>query len=110
MDNLTAKRVLVALARKFSFSFIKRYVKRYPSSDRLYCLKFLTKQGSDTLLGFESKPGEWAYAAHFASPKWIDILHSLEGKTLAIGSERLKVNSIEQFVIDLELEGFLKTI
>lgn len=106
MDNLTAKRVLVALARKFSFSFIKRY----QSSNGLHCLEFWTKQGSNTLLGFESKPSEWACAAYFASPKWIDILHSLEGKTLAIGSERLKVNSIEQFVIDLELEGFLKTI
>lgn len=107
MDNLSAKRVMTALARKFSFSYIRRY---YSSSDESYRLEFLTKQGSNTLLGFESKPGEWAYAAHFTSQKWIDILHSLEGKTLVIGSERLKVNSIEQLVIDLELEGFLKTI
>lgn len=115
MDGLTAKRVFIALAKKFSCSSILRhkvgsYCKHKVSSH--YILRLLSPSGNvHATIGVQiDDKFLWVKPMLFTSAKWAKMLQELEGKTIAICNERIKVNSVEQLIIDLELEGFLKTI
>ena len=106
MDGLTAKRVLIALAKKFSCESVRRC-----NDGRMYKLVLVNSSGhSACTLCFVEDGWPYGVKLQFNSTKWENILKSLEGKTLAAGSERLKVVSIEQLMIELELQGYLKGI
>ena len=107
MDNLTAKRVFTALAKSLSCSSVQR-CKNGP----YYKLRLLSPSGNVcAVLGVQTDAGWWwAEVLFFKSSKWAEMLKELEGKTIAVGSERIKINSIEELIVDLELQGFLKKI
>ena len=105
MDGLTAKRVFIALAKRLSYSSVRRR-----KCDRYYKLELLSPFGNARTL-FEVQTDEtfpWSQVLLFKSSKYAKMLQELEGKTITAGNERIKVNSIEQLIIDLELQGFLK--
>ena len=105
MDGLTAKRVFIALAKRLSYSSIRRY-----KCDHYYTLELFSPFRS-IILGVQTdKTFPWSQALLFKSAKWAEMLQELEGKTITSTSERIKVNSIEQLIVDLELQGFLKKI
>ena len=114
MDGLSAKRVLVALARKFGYTTVRRANKH-----DLYVLKFVDKKKSiGTSAHLIAKPldntaSDW-YVLTFNSAKWNNILNSLVGNDIAangsLSSSKLPVHTIEQLVIDLELDGFLNKL
>ena len=96
MNSLIAKQVFTALAKSLFYSSVQR-----------------CDLGSHCMLLFISSSGIAACTfkgtiLRFNSSKWADMLKELEGKTIAIGTKRIKVDSIEQLMIDLELQGFLK--
>ena len=105
MDGLTAKRVFIALAKRLSYSSVRRR-----KCDCYYKLELLSPSGNaSTILGVQiDKTFPWSQALLFKSAKWAEMLQELEGKTITAKSERIKVNSIEQLIVDLELQGFLK--
>ena len=105
MDGLTAKRVFIALAKRLSYSSVRRR-----KCDCYYKLELLSPSGNaSTILGVQiDKTFPWSQALLFKSAKWVEMLQELEGKTITAKSERIKVNSIEQLMVDLELQGFLK--
>lgn len=105
MDGLTAKRVFIALAKRLSYSSVRRR-----KCDCYYKLELLSPSGNaSTILGVQiDKTFPWSQALLFKSAKWAEMLQELEGKTITAKSERIKVNSIEQLMVDLELQGFLK--
>ena len=107
MDGLTAKRVFIALAKRLSYSSVRRY-----KCDHYYKLELLSpSRNASTVLGIQTdKTFPWSQALLFRSAKWAEMLQELEGKTITAKSERIKVNSIEQLIVDLELQGFLKKI
>ena len=104
MDGLTAKRVFIALAQRLSCSFVRRC-----NYGHHYKLKLLSPSGNAcATLGVQTDDkAPWAQILLFKSSKWAKMLQELEGKTIAAGSERIKVNSIEELIVDLELQGFL---
>ena len=104
MDSKFAKNVFMALAKKLSFSSI---VRETSSNDYAWIVKFETDSKNYSLLGVFDGTSPWAKTLYFRSETWDSMLQELEGKTIAIGSERIPVNSIEQLVVELELEGFL---
>ena len=105
MDGLTAKRVFIALAKRLSYSSVRRC-----NYDHYYKLELLSPSGNaSTILGVQTdKTFLRSQALLFKSAKWAEMLQELEGKTITAKSERIKVNSIEQLMVDLELQGFLK--
>ena len=105
MDGLTAKRVFIALAKRLSYSSVRRW--KY---DHYYKLKLLSPFGNaSTILGVQiDKTFPGSQTLLFKSATWAKMLQELEGKTITAKSERIKVNSIEQLMVDLELQGFLK--
>lgn len=103
MDGLLAKRTLIALARKLGFDTVKRT--NYP--DGGYTLN-LVKGGRCLFpLAIMDEYDNYSCMFIFKSTKWENILKDLEGKTIPKGNMRIVVNSVEQLIIDLELEGFL---
>ena len=107
MDGLTAKRVFIALAKRLSCSSVRRC-----NYGRYYKLKLLSPSGNAcAVLGVQTNEKlSLTQVLLFKSAKWAKMLQELEGKTITTGSERIKVNSIEQLIVDLELQGFLKNI
>ena len=109
MNSLSAKRVFIALAKKYNFGGVQRCCTRYTNCQTDYHIVFISKSGHSCIsLGYVNDNNMWSNVKHFKSHTWAGILHELEGLTIAIGSERLKVNSIEELMINLELEGYLK--
>ena len=103
MDGLTAKRVFIALAKRLSYSSVRRR-----KCDRYYKLELLSPFGNARTL-FEVQTDEtfqWYQTLLFKSRKWEDMLQELEGKTITAKGERIKVNNIEQLIVDLELQGY----
>ena len=107
MDSLTAKRVFIALAKKLSYSSVQRCnhdhcykLKLFPPSGNAYAV--LKVQIDERLL--------WTQELLFKSANWAKMLQELEGKIIVARLEKIKINSIEQLMIDLELQGFLKRI
>ena len=114
MDGLAAKRVFIALAKRLSYSSVRRC-----NCDHYYKLELLSPSGNaSTILGVQTdetflqshKTFPWAQELLFKSRKWAEMLQELEGKIIIAKSERIKVNSIEQLIVDLELQGFLKKV
>lgn len=107
MDSLAAKRVFIALAKRLSYSSVRRC-----NYDHYYKVELLSPSGNtSTILGVQTdKTFPWSQALLFKSRKWAEMLQELEGKTITAKSERIKINSIEQLIIDLELQGFLKKV
>ena len=107
MDSLAAKRVFIALAKRLSCSSVQQC--KY---GHYYKLKLLSPSGNAcAVLGVQTdkdKKFSWAQVLYFKSANWAKMLQELEGKTIAAGSERIEVNCIEQLMIDLTLQGFLK--
>ena len=109
MNSLSAKRVFIALAKKYNFGNVHRYWTRCANCQTDYHIAFISKSGlSHILLCYVIDNNVWSNVKCFKSHTWADMLRELEGLTIAIGSERLKVNSIEELMINLELEGYLK--
>lgn len=105
MDGLTAKRVFIALAKRLSYSSVRRC-----NYGQYYKLKLLSPSGNAcAVIGvqIDEKP-YLTKVLLFKSSKWAKILQELEGKTITAGNERIRINSIEQLIVDLELQGFLK--
>ena len=103
MDGLTAKRVFIALAKRLSYSSVRRR-----KCDCYYKLELLSPFGNARTL-FEVQTDEtfqWYQTLLFKSRKWEDMLQELEGKTITAKGERIKVNNIEQLIVDLELQGY----
>ena len=103
MDGLTAKRVFIALAKRLSYSSVQRR-----KCDRYYKLELLSPFGNARTI-FEVQTDEtfqWYQTLLFKSRKWEDMLQELEGKTITAKGERIKVNNIEQLIVDLELQGY----
>ena len=110
MNSLSAKQVFIALAKKYSFGSVQRCSTHYANRQTDYHVEFISKSGHSCIsLGYANDNNMWDIK-HFKSHTWAGILRELEGLTIAIGSERLKVNSIEELMINLELEGYLKNI
>ena len=105
MDGLTAKRVFIALAKRLSCSSVLRC-----NCGKYYKLNLLSPFGNAcTALGVQTdETFPWSQVLLFKSSKYAKMLQELEGKTITAKSERIKVNSIEQLMVDLELQGFLK--
>lgn len=103
MDGLTAKRVFIALAKRLSYSSVRRR-----RCDRYYKLELLSPSGNArTVLEVQThETFQWSQALLFKSRKWAEMLKELEGKTITAKGERIKVNSIEQLIVDLELQGY----
>lgn len=91
--------------KRLSYSSVRRR-----KCDCYYKLELLSPSGNaSTILGVQiDKTFPWSQALLFKSAKWAEMLQELEGKTITAKSERIKVNSIEQLMVDLELQGFLK--
>jgi len=108
MDGLFAKRVLIGLARILSFDSIRRC----NCGKQRYCLKLVNQHGHSSIPLYVIYPGEKYSSRIFVckSAKWACILAELEGKSLGIRYNNGNPISIEQLIIDLELEGFLKNI
>ena len=103
MDSLTAKRVFIALAKRLSYSSVRRY-----KCDHYYALELLSPSGNVRTV-FEVQTDEtfqWSQILLFKSRKWAEMLQELEGKTITAKGERIKVNNIEQLIVDLELQGY----
>ena len=103
MDGLTAKRVFIALAKRLSYSSVRRR-----KCDRYYKLELLSPSGNAyTVLEVQTdETFQWSQTLLFKSRKWAEMLQELEGKTITAGNERIKVNNIEQLIVDLELQGY----
>jgi hypothetical protein len=111
MNSLSAKRVFIALAKKYNFGSVQRCCTRYANCQTDYHIVFISKSGHSCIsLGYANDNNVWSSVKHFKSHTWAGMLHELEGLTVTIGSERLKVNSIEELMINLELEGYLKNV
>ena len=111
MNGTTAKRILIALARKMSFDSIKRV--NAPHGRNGYMLELVGK----TSVHLAARPigATDAYYSYdiSTSSKWNKILEALAGKEIiAYGyyHKPIVVHSVEQLAIDLELEGWLKNI
>ena len=102
MDGLLAKRTLIALAKKLGFDTVKRT--NHPGG---YALKLVDSKGRRLPLAIMDEFNYCSCKFIFKSAKWENILRDLEGKTIPKGNMRIVVNSVEQLIIDLELEGFL---
>lgn len=105
MDSLTAKRVFKALAKKLSYSSVRRC-----NYGHCFKLKLLSPSGNARAI-LRVQTDEtlvWTQELLFKSATWVKMLQELEGKTIVAGCEKIKINSIEQLMIDLELQGFLK--
>lgn len=107
MDGLFAKRVLIGLARMLSFYSIHRC--NYGKQG--YCLKLVNRHSHISMPLSVIYPGE-QFSRTFVckSAKWTRILAEIEGKSLGVRYNNGNPISIEQLIIDLELEGFLKNI
>lgn len=103
MDGLFAKRVLIALARKQSFASVRRANYRHQ-----YQLKFVRTNKRSKPLYFMTDEQSPLNVFTFTSTKWENILKALEGKTILYGKEWKKISSIEEIIVDLELQGYLK--
>ena len=121
MDGIAAKRVLIALAKKFAFDNVRR-----ANRDRQFTLKLVTK--SRIARHLMVRPIGSVDTAAFTvmtckSGKWEQLLNALVGKevktigtisrrngTDAISNKIISVYSVEQLAIDLELEGHLKHV
>lgn len=108
MNGIDAKRVFLALAKKWHFSSVRRC----NESKEYYKLKFVNSSGRSVNCLGEQRDNKyhWLNTCLFTSTNWFKMLQSLEGKTIGCGSERVKVISIEQLIIDLEIGGWLKNI
>jgi len=103
MDGLFAKRVLIALARKQSFASVRRANYRHK-----YQLKLISPNKHSRPLYFKIDEQSPLSVFTFTSAKWENILKALEGKTILYGKEWKKISSIEEIIVDLELQGYLK--
>ena len=105
MDGLTAKRVFIALAKRLSYSSVRRC-----NYGQYYELKLLSPSGNaGAVIGIQTDEKPYlTKVLLFKSAKWVKMLQELENKTIAVGNERIRINSIEQLIVDLELQGFLK--
>lgn len=105
MDGLTAKRVFIALAKRLSCSSVQRC-----NYGQYYKLKLLSPSGNArAVIGVQTDEKLClTKVLLFKSAQWAKMLQELENKTIAVGNERIKINSIEQLIVDLELQGFLK--
>ena len=103
MDGLTAKRVFIALAKRLSYSSVRRR-----KCDCYYKLELLSPSGNAcTVLEVQTdETFQWSQTLLFKSRKWAEMLQELEGKTITAKGERIKVNNIEQLIVDLELQGY----
>ena len=103
MDGLTAKRVFIALAKRLSYSSVLRC-----KCGQYYKLNLLSPSGNEcTALGVQTdETFPWSQVLLFKSSKYAEMLKELEGKTITAKGERIKVNNIEQLIVDLELQGY----
>lgn len=108
MDGLTAKRILTALARKLgcvNVSVVKCGNNQYWQLMVRHC------NGVKGILCV--KDGRDIHTVISKSRAWNSFLPQLEGcivQRMFLNDKDIPVKSIEQLVIDLELEGFLKNI
>lgn len=110
MDGLSAKRVLTALAKKLSFDSVRRCNYKNNITNG-YCLKLVSKSTKQSMPLYVIYPNErYSRILAVRSSKWADFLKELEGKSLGIRYNNGMPIVIEQLVVDLELEGFLKNI
>ena len=140
MDGLLAKRVLIALAKKFSYESVRRVnciaidnSTGVPKKIQGYTLHFTRHGHSYAQLvvypledNVELPFGVNLEALIAKSAKWEKLLEGLAGHRVTTRSTvnkhmfsnrcrqtkpiSIRVASIEQLVIDLELKGFLKNI
>ena len=109
MDGISAKRVLIALARMLSFDSVRR-----ENCNGKYQLKLVGKNGYNIPLMAKNEDSKSILnllatdRLLFTSAKWENALNALVGKTIPYGGEWKKVTSIEELIIDLELKGFLR--
>ena len=107
MDGLTAKRILTALARKLGYA----NVSTMKCCDGQYWrLMVRSHSGCNRILYV--KDSQSMHAVISKSRAWASFLPQLEGCVVqrVLNDKDIPVKSIEQLVIDLELEGFLKNI
>ena len=107
MAGLTAKRILTALARKLgcvNVSVMKCGNNQYWQLMVRHC------NGVKGILCV--KDGRSIHTVISKSRAWASFLPQLEGFVVqrVLNDKDIPVKSIEQLVIDLELEGFLKNI
>lgn len=107
MDGLTAKRILTALARKLGYANVSTMKWL---NGKYWLLMLCNRSGKNCILYV--KDGQSVHAVISKSRAWASFLPQLEGFVVqrVLNDKDIPVKSIEQLVIDLELEGFLKNI
>lgn len=108
MDGLTAKRILTALARKLGYANISTIT---CCNGQYWQLTMCNRSGCNRILYV--KDDQSIHAVISKSRAWNSFLPQLEGcivQRMFLNDKDIPVKSIEQLVIDLELEGFLKNI
>lgn len=107
MDGLIAKRILTALARKLGYSNV--VIAKFGNSQ--YWQLVIRRYGGYNRILYV-KDGQSMHAVISKSRAWNSFLPQLEGCVVqrVLNDKDIPVKSIEQLVIDLELEGFLKNI
>lgn len=109
MDGLTAKRILTALARKLGCANVSTMKCR---NGQYWLLMIRNHNGKNRILYVKDGHGQSMHAVISKSRAWASFLPQLEGCVVqrVLNDKDIPVKSIEQLVIDLELEGFLKNI
>ena len=112
MDGITAKRILVALAKKMSCDSVRRanakndigqsgYTLKFVKNGRSICVRKFVKAYDFGPIGYLSKASNWE-----------SLLNGLANMTIrpliVHAPAPIQIHSIEQLAIDLELEGYLK--
>lgn len=107
MDGLTAKRILTALARKLGYANVSTMKCR---NGQYWLLMIHNRDGKNRILYV--KDSRSVHAVISKSRAWNSFLPQLEGCVVqrVLNDKDIPVKSIEQLVIDLELEGFLKNL
>ena len=115
MDGLTAKRILIALANMLGFDSVRR-----ANLVNIFTLKLVKANHMSRRIMIKpigSHRDDWLVLTSNSS-KWTKMLNRLIGKEVSFERQcisdpkRTYVNvySIEQLIIDLELDGYLKTM
>lgn len=106
MDGNFAKQILIGLAKKLGFADVRR-----ANYNRKFQLKLVCENGSAPLICV--KEGVGYTRMLFSSGKWEKMLNELKGhyifnpKNGFANHTIVKIDSIEQLIIDLEIDGCL---
>lgn len=114
-----AKDIIFALAKKAGFDTVRRC--NYGHFFKIVFADSKTKAKVPLLVEHVATSGNGPVVSYFSifqswSGKWAKIVESLVGRKIAlsqypmstVGVEKIHVNSIEELIMTLELEGFLQ--